>query len=113
MLDASPVELIAAVALVALSIGYAIGARSATARLNAEPSNSKTLNKQEPTKDVKDNEDIAIVFDKVSTKTLNIQAIVGEINFIRVDNDYDISEYGFTEPGGDTFGYMYKKKKEE
>ena len=67
---------------------------------------------REKMKDVKDNEDIAIVFDKVSTKTLNVQAIVDEINFIRVDNGYVISEYGFTEPGGDTFGYMYKKKEE-
>ncbi|UGL60604.1 hypothetical protein [Staphylococcus phage vB_SurM-PSU4] len=68
---------------------------------------------REKMKDVKDNEDIAVVFDKVSTKTLNVQAIADEINFIRVGNGYGISEYGFTEPGGDTFGYMYKKEKEE
>ena len=68
---------------------------------------------REKMKDVKDNEDIAIVFDFVSTKTLNVQAIIDEINFIRVENGYELSEYGFTEPGGDTFGYMYKKKGEE
>ena len=68
---------------------------------------------REKMKDVKDNGDIAIVFDFVSTKTLNVQAIVDEINFIRVENGYELSEYGFTEPGEDTFGYMCKKKGEE
>lgn len=68
---------------------------------------------REKMKDVKDNEDIAVVFDFVATKTLNVQAIVDEVNFIRVENGYELIEYGFTEPGGDTFGYMYKKKEEE
>ncbi|KAJ3480262.1 hypothetical protein NLI96_g8473 [Meripilus lineatus] len=51
---------IAAVALVALSIGYAFGARSVTSRLHAEQSKSKPTSQDEqrkPTNDVKDGEE--------------------------------------------------------
>lgn len=67
---------------------------------------------REKMKDKKDTEDIAVIFDDYSVQKLNVQAIADELNFIRVANNYDISQYGFTEPGSDTFGYLYVKKEE-
>lgn len=54
------IGVVAAVALVALSIGYAFGARSVTSRLHAEQSKSKPTSQDEqrkPTNDVKDGEE--------------------------------------------------------
>ena len=54
------IGVVAAVALVALSIGYAFGARSATSRLHAEQSKSKSTGQDEqrnPPNDVKNDEE--------------------------------------------------------
>lgn len=63
-------------------------------------------------KDKRDIEDIAVIFDEYSVQILNVQAIADELNFIRVENGYDISQYGYTSPGSGVFGYLYVKKEE-
>lgn len=61
-------------------------------------------------RDKKNEEDIAVIFDERSTKILNVQAIADEINYVRIKEGYDISQYGFTSPDSNTFGYMYTKR---
>ena len=62
--------------------------------------------------DPKNKEDIVVMFDVRSIEILNVSTIIEELNYIRIDNNYEVTEYGFTDKTESTFGYLYQLKED-